>query len=209
MPGSSAQAGPVVGHKDGVDGIGRIVFDAGRKAGNEAVEAHLAFEARDVLRGVIGHAGNGVAVRDQMARAQVGKRTGTKPKQSFAGLLRFRWRRRLRSSSSGSPSGRRNAYTIIATAATAAPPMTSTSFQSASIILRAAPFARVLGIPASAKARRCDAGSERSQSTRSQPRENGRKQSPRGLKPDFRADFHVGLAGSDPLSPPRPQSCVF
>src|SRR6516162_10746255 len=89
MPGSSAQAGPVVGHEDGVDGIGRIVFDAGRKAGNEAVEAHLAFEARDVLRGVIGHAGNGVAVRDQMARAQVGKRTGTKPKQFFAGLLRF------------------------------------------------------------------------------------------------------------------------
>src|SRR2546429_5307578 len=75
MPRSSAQAGPVVGHEDGVDGIGRIVFYAGGQAGNEAVEAHLALEAGDVLRGVIGHAGNRVAVRDQMARAQVRKRT--------------------------------------------------------------------------------------------------------------------------------------
>src|SRR6266566_2208969 len=89
MTRSSAQAGPVVGHQNGVDGIGRIVFYAGRVAGNEAVEAHLAFQARDVLRGVIGHAGNRVAVRDEMASAQVRKRTGTKTKQFSAGLLRF------------------------------------------------------------------------------------------------------------------------
>src|SRR6184192_2508332 len=87
MPRSSAQAGPVVGHEDGVDGIGRIVFYAGGQAGNEAVEAHLALEAGDVLRGVIGHAGNRVAVRDQMARAQVRKRTGTKTNSFLRGFF--------------------------------------------------------------------------------------------------------------------------
>ena len=32
-----AEAGPVVGNKDGIDGIGRIVLDAGGLAGNEAL----------------------------------------------------------------------------------------------------------------------------------------------------------------------------
>src|ERR1700675_4230971 len=78
--GELAKAGPIVGDENGVAGIGRIVFDAGGLAGDEAFEANLAFETGDVLRGVIGDAGNRVAVRDQMARTVVRKRASTAEK---------------------------------------------------------------------------------------------------------------------------------
>ena len=66
-----AEAGPVVGDDDGVGGVGRIVLDASGLAGDEAFEFDLAFEAGDVLRGVIGDAGNCVAVGNEMARTHV------------------------------------------------------------------------------------------------------------------------------------------
>src|ERR1700719_4481121 len=73
---ASAQAGPVVGYQDGIGGIGGVVLDAGGLAGDQLVEAHLAFKTGDVLRGVVGDAGDRVAVGNELARAQVGERPG-------------------------------------------------------------------------------------------------------------------------------------
>src|SRR5258708_6187614 len=61
---SSPQAGPIVGDKDGVAGIGRIVFDAGGLAGREAVKTNLAFQAGNILRSLIGDSGKRVSRRD-------------------------------------------------------------------------------------------------------------------------------------------------
>ena len=55
-------AGPVVGHENRVAGIRRIIFHAGGLAGGEAFEAKALFEARDVLRGFVGDAGDRVSV---------------------------------------------------------------------------------------------------------------------------------------------------
>src|ERR1700687_1086813 len=75
---NSAQPRPVVGDQNGVAGICRVVFDAGRLAGNQALETNLALQAGDVLRGVIGNAGDGVAVRDKMPRTRIRDRAGTR-----------------------------------------------------------------------------------------------------------------------------------
>ena len=83
-----AKAGPIVGDKNRVAGICRIVLDAGRLAGDETFEANLSFKARDILRGLIGDAGNRVAVGDEMTRAIVGQRTSA-AKKSFACLSWF------------------------------------------------------------------------------------------------------------------------
>src|SRR6266478_8372298 len=69
----SAQAGPVVGDQDRIGGIGGVVLDAGGLAGDEFVETHLALQAGDVLRGVIGDAGDGIAVGNELPWAQVGE----------------------------------------------------------------------------------------------------------------------------------------
>src|SRR5271165_4796547 len=67
----SAQARPIVGNDDGVAGVGGIVFDAGRLPGNQALETDLPFQAGDVLGSMVRHAGNGVAVRNQMPRPRI------------------------------------------------------------------------------------------------------------------------------------------
>src|ERR1700687_734900 len=74
---ASAQAGPIVGYQDGIGGIGGVVLDAGWLGGDQLVEAHLAFKTGDVLRGVVGDAGDGIAIGNELARAQVGERPGT------------------------------------------------------------------------------------------------------------------------------------
>ena len=79
---SLAQTGPIVGDENGIDWVRRIVFDAGGLAGNQTFEAHLAFQAGDVLRGVIGDAGDGVAVGDELARAIDCRRLGLAAKNS-------------------------------------------------------------------------------------------------------------------------------
>src|ERR1700760_782506 len=66
-----AEAGPVVSDNDRIGRIGGVVLDAGGLTGDEAFEFDLAFEAGDILRGVIGDTGNCVTVRDEMARASV------------------------------------------------------------------------------------------------------------------------------------------
>ena len=52
------QAGPIVGEEDGIAGIGGVVFDAGDLAGGDAAEMRGFFEAGDILRGLVGDAGN-------------------------------------------------------------------------------------------------------------------------------------------------------
>ena len=80
-------AGPVVGHDDGIGRVGGVVLDAGGLAGDEAFEFDLAFEAGDILRGVIGDAGNRVAVGDEMTRAIVWHRTRARTKTLWRGLF--------------------------------------------------------------------------------------------------------------------------
>src|ERR1700732_1563266 len=90
---NSAQARPVVGDQDGIRRIRRVIFYAGGLASDELVEVHLAFEAGYILRGVIGDAGNGVAVGDQLTRIQAGERPGPRTEEAFAfftGLGRVR-----------------------------------------------------------------------------------------------------------------------
>src|SRR5580704_19575370 len=82
-----AEAGPVVGDDDRVGGIGWVVLDAGGLAGDETLEFDLAFEAGDVLGGVIGHAGDCVAVGNEMARTIVDYGDGTRTEQTL--LLRW------------------------------------------------------------------------------------------------------------------------
>src|SRR6202140_4180123 len=84
----SAQAGPIVGHEDGIAGIGGVVLDAGRLARNEPFQANLAFESGDVLRSVIGDAGNQITIGNEMARAHVRKRAGACAEQTLARLFR-------------------------------------------------------------------------------------------------------------------------
>src|SRR5882724_87393 len=57
---SLTQTRPIVGHQYRVHRICWIVLDAGRLPGNQALEADLAFEASNILRGVIGDPGNSV-----------------------------------------------------------------------------------------------------------------------------------------------------
>src|SRR5260370_31054580 len=79
----SAQTGPVVGHEDRIRGIGGVVLDAGWLAGDEPIETHLAFQAGDVLRGLIGDAGNGVAVGNELPRSQVGERLAARVEEAL------------------------------------------------------------------------------------------------------------------------------
>ena len=51
----SPQARPIVSHKDRVNGICRIVLDAGRLAGDQPLKTHLALQPGNVLAGLIGH----------------------------------------------------------------------------------------------------------------------------------------------------------
>src|SRR5271168_5221000 len=69
---ASVQAGPIVGEEDGVAGIGGVVLDAGGLAGGYAAEVLGFFEAGDILRGLVGDAGDRVGVVEQLLRA-VGK----------------------------------------------------------------------------------------------------------------------------------------
>jgi hypothetical protein len=87
---SSAQPRPIVGNQNGVAGICRVRLDAGWLAGNEALEANLAFEAGNVLRGVIGNTGDGVTVRHKMPRSRIWDWTGSRTKYAFARCLGFR-----------------------------------------------------------------------------------------------------------------------
>ncbi len=83
-----AETGPIVGDDDGVGGVRGIVLDAGWLAGDEAFEFDLAFEAGDVLRGVIGHAGDCIAVGNQVTRAIIHHRGRAWSEQAwFRGLL--------------------------------------------------------------------------------------------------------------------------
>src|SRR5216110_4042298 len=87
--GRSAQTGPVVGDENGIAGIGSIVLDAGGLARHEPFQANLAFKAGDVLRRLIGDAGNQVTVGNQMARAHVLKRGRACSEQTLARGWRF------------------------------------------------------------------------------------------------------------------------
>jgi hypothetical protein len=62
--GSLPQPGPVVSDQDGIARVGWVVLHAGLLAADQALEFHLAFQAGNVLCGVIGHSGNGIAVGD-------------------------------------------------------------------------------------------------------------------------------------------------
>src|ERR1700722_1992551 len=84
-----AEAGPVVGDDNGVGGVGGVVLDASGLAGDEAFEFDLAFEAGDVLGGVIGHAGDCVAVGNQVARAIVDDGSSARTEQTFLFLRLF------------------------------------------------------------------------------------------------------------------------
>src|SRR5258708_30872843 len=55
----------------------------------ESFQANLAFESRDILRGLIRDAGNQVTVGDQMARSHVPKRASACAEQTLARLFRF------------------------------------------------------------------------------------------------------------------------
>src|SRR3990172_4432402 len=65
----SVQPRPIIGQQDGVAGVGRVILDAGRLAGNEPVETRARFEARDVLRRFVAHTGDRIAVAHQFAVA--------------------------------------------------------------------------------------------------------------------------------------------
>src|SRR3984893_10833226 len=91
--GDSAQSGPGVVYQDRIRGIGGVVLDAGGLACDEPVEAHLAFKPGDVLRGLIGDAGDGVAIGDELPRAQIYERLRTRAEEAltfFARLGRMR-----------------------------------------------------------------------------------------------------------------------
>ncbi len=62
------QAGPIVSQEDGIAGVRRIVFDAGNLAGRDARQMQAFFEAGDVLRRFVGHAGNRVGIVKELAR---------------------------------------------------------------------------------------------------------------------------------------------
>src|SRR5260370_39485925 len=66
-------------------GIGGVVLYAGGLAGDELVEMHLTCETGDVPRGVIGDAGDGVAVRNQLPSTQGRQRTGARAENSLPG----------------------------------------------------------------------------------------------------------------------------
>ena len=85
--GDLMQAGPVVRHKNRIAGIGRIVLHAGGLAGSDALEAQALFKARNVLRGFVRDAGNGIAVPDQAAQTVSGRLRMARPCRSedFAG----------------------------------------------------------------------------------------------------------------------------
>src|ERR1700680_1103262 len=74
---SSAQARPIVGDEDRIARIRGIVLDAGGLAGDETFETELPFEAGDVLRGVVGDAGNRVTVSDEVPGSQINDRART------------------------------------------------------------------------------------------------------------------------------------
>ena len=57
-----SDAGPIIGDEDGVAGVGWIIFDAGRLAGRQPLQAKALLEAGNVLRGFIGDTGNGIAI---------------------------------------------------------------------------------------------------------------------------------------------------
>src|SRR6516162_470755 len=56
------EAGPIVGNDDRIAGICGIVLHAGGITGHQALHTNLAFKTSDVLRGVIGDAGNRITV---------------------------------------------------------------------------------------------------------------------------------------------------
>src|SRR6266568_6917850 len=86
LPGS-AQTRPIVGDEDGIAGIRGVVLDARGLAGDKTLQANLAFEAGDVLRRVIGNAGNQVAVGDEMTWPHIFKRARAGSKQTLARFL--------------------------------------------------------------------------------------------------------------------------
>ncbi len=65
------QARPIISDQNRIAGIRGIVFHARWIASHEALKAHLAFEASDVLRGLIRDSGDRIAVGNQVARACV------------------------------------------------------------------------------------------------------------------------------------------
>jgi hypothetical protein len=85
-------ARPIIGHDNRIAWVGRIVFHAGGLSGGKQVQPNALFEASHVLRGFIGHAGDGIAVADELAAAVREHSACLRPgaKQS----ARFRWRRR-------------------------------------------------------------------------------------------------------------------
>src|SRR5260370_34647578 len=66
-----------------------MVLNAGGLARNETFQADLALEAGDVLRSLIGDAGNQITVGNEMARAHVSERAGACAEQTLAGRFRF------------------------------------------------------------------------------------------------------------------------
>src|SRR5271170_3901326 len=85
---TSAQAGPIVSHKNRVARIRGIVLHAGGLACNKPFETDLPFKAGDILRRVIRNTRNRVTISDEMPRSQIDHRTcaGTKKLP-----LRFAW----------------------------------------------------------------------------------------------------------------------
>jgi hypothetical protein len=61
----SVQARPIVGGEDGIRGIRGVIFHAGGLAGGSARQMKALFEAGDILRGLVGDAGNGIRVIEE------------------------------------------------------------------------------------------------------------------------------------------------
>src|SRR5579859_4105899 len=81
-PRRSPQARPIVRHEDRIDRIRRIVLDARGLASDKPLEAHLAFEAGNVLAGLIRHSGNRIAVRNDVPQTS-GKRSWLRTEEPF------------------------------------------------------------------------------------------------------------------------------
>src|SRR5690242_15737804 len=62
-----SQAGPIVGNQDGIAGIGGIVFYAGGKSGDDALQPGASFQAGDILRRFVAHPRNRIAVAHKLA----------------------------------------------------------------------------------------------------------------------------------------------
>src|SRR5579859_6295743 len=85
----SAQPGPVISNQNRIAGICGIVLHTGGLASDEPLEPDLPLEAGDVLRRVIGDAGNRVAVGDEVPGSRIDERPGTRTQWFFSAFERL------------------------------------------------------------------------------------------------------------------------